>query len=371
MNTKPKIALACTSFSGGGAERVMINLANKFIEWGFPVDYIVISDKGPYKELLDKRANINILTNKPNKKAKKLSVVLNYIKYLRKSDALSIMSTLKELNVLTVILAKLFFKGTIVIREADTLDRLFNEPTKKNKILLLFMNYSYKYANCIIANCKETKSDLLKNINNIATKTKIIYNPLDLKKIKADALAPVATTFDIVTAGRLTNKKNFKDFILAIEIVKNNYTNISAAILGEGDERKNLQNLINSKNLNSHIKLIGFNSKPYVYFQNAKVFVQTSLWEGFGYVLAEAMACGTSVVAYDSKGAMREILDDGKYGILSPVGNIVKLAENIEYQMNNPTSKELLEEAVQRFDIDHIAKQYLDTILDNKWLDNE
>jgi glycosyltransferase involved in cell wall biosynthesis len=73
----------------------------------------------------------------------------------------------------------------------------------------------------------------------------------------------------------------------------------------------------------------GFISSPGPYFAHAKLFVQTSFFEGFGYVLVEAMAAGTPVIAYDSKGAIREILKDGEYGCLVSVTDIYKLAEKM------------------------------------------
>lgn len=71
------------------------------------------------------------------------------------------------------------------------------------------------------------------------------------------------------------------------------------------------------------------------------------------------MACGTPVVAYDGKGAMREILADGKYGKLVPVGDFKSLATAIVELLNNPTPPELLKEAVMRFDAEKITHQYL------------
>ena len=157
-------------------------------------------------------------------------------------------------------------------------------------------------------------------------------------------------------------KKNFPDLIRSIVFVKKKYPEIKLNILGQGPEHENLQKLIDELELSSTINLVGFVDNPYEYYASASVFVQTSLWEGFGYVLAEAMACGTPVVAYDSKGAMREILDNGKYGLLTPVGDLQALANAIIQQIEQPTPACLLAEAVQRFNVDIIANQYLEAL---------
>lgn len=160
----------------------------------------------------------------------------------------------------------------------------------------------------------------------------------------------------------MAEKKNFPDLIRSINLVKERYPEVSIDILGQGPEQEKLQKIIDELGLANSVNLVGFVDNPYEYYASANVFVQTSLWEGFGYVLAEAMACGTPVVAYDSKGAMREILDNGKYGLLTPVGDLQALANAIIQQIEQPTPACLLAEAVQRFNVDIIANQYLEAL---------
>lgn len=75
--------------------------------------------------------------------------------------------------------------------------------------------------------------------------------------------------------------------------------------------------------------------------------MQTSLWEGFGYVLAEALACGTTVVAFDCKGAMKEILDNGKFGKLVPCADLVSASDAILDSILNPFNKSSLDSGVK------------------------
>jgi Glycosyltransferase len=277
-----------------------------------------------------------------------------------------LISTLKELNV--------FFSFTRIVsgkkishfvREADTLDRIFVQGGLENKILLKAMQLFYPKSSGVIANCDITKSDLIKNINKIRNKTTVIYNPLDLgliQNLSIESFKNSVTYPTIIACGRLTMKKNFADLIRVSVILKEKYPNIKVNILGEGEDESYLKSLVKELQLEGVVNFFGFVGNPYKYYSESHVFVQTSLWEGFGYVLAEAMACGTPVVAYDSKGAMREILADGKYGMLTPVGDLQALADAIVQQIEQPTSLELLNESVQRFDVDTIARQYLDAM---------
>lgn len=354
---KKKIALAVPSFSGGGAERVMVILANKFIEWGFPVDFIVVSDKGPYKELLSNKANKIVLAKKSKSRTiNKFIVPKRLLQYFKKNDDIVFMSTIRDLNIFVKLIGFCSkAKCKIILREAASLDKSHFYGSIKNRLKLFLMKYTYKSADNVISNSNATKVDLISFLGLDEKKIISIYNPMILKNIEREN----KKTIKIVAAGRLVSNKNFIDLIKVFPLLKEKYPTIELDILGEGPEKENLQKLIDELGLESSVKLVGFVDNPYQYYAASNVFVQTSLWEGFGYVLAEAMSCGTPVVAYDSKGAMREILANGKYGALTPVGDLPALADAIIQQIEKPTSSALLAEAVQRFDVDIIAKQYL------------
>lgn len=225
------------------------------------------------------------------------------------------------------------------------------------------MKFFYKRSAAIIANSNVTREDILAHIGCGKILVSTIYNPVDIKEING-LISGVSksTTLRVVSIGRLVYKKNFSDLIRAFPLVLEKYHDAQLDIYGEGDERDRLLSLITSLCMQDNIKLHGFTVNPFKNFATANVFVQTSLWEGFGCVLTEAMACGTPVVAYDSKGAMREILADGKYGKLVPVGNLSLLAAAIIEQFEKPTPPELLAEAVARFDLDKIASEYLEKL---------
>lgn len=339
----------------------MITLANKFSEWGYPVDFIVGADQGPYKKMLASSVNKIVLTTPKLGKARKIiraSRVLAH--YLRSSGCQTMMSTIKELNVFAV-LVKIVTKSNVrlIVREADTLDRIFMDRGLRNKLLYKSMQFTYPWSDGVIANCKITKNDLVSRKITDESSITVIYNPLSIKSGSNSLGLWREADKKIVACGRLHKKKNFSDLIRCVPSLKERYPNVSLKILGEGAEKEHLQKLICDLGLKDNVELVGFVDNPEDYYQSADVFVQTSLWEGFGYVLAEAMACGTPVVAYDSKGAMREILDNGKYGTLTPVGDLDALASAIFLQIEKPTPQEKLKEAVKRFDKDLIASQYL------------
>ena len=360
-----RIALMVRSFEGGGAERVMVTLANKFLEWGYPIDFIVVNDKGPYKKDLGAKANLIVLNNNSENIPAIYGIFFKLLRYFQRTPPSVMLSTPKRTNIIAVVVKLCSFKKfPLFVREATTLDWFFVEGGLKNRLLLSTMRLLYPYSTKVLANSNITKSDLLQKLKVDAEKVHVIYNPVDLSKINCKAKVTSSHSHKIVVGcGRLYPSKNFGDLIKSFPCVLNRYPDAQLLVLGEGVERGRLQEHIETLQIAESVHLLGFVENPYKYFAMADVFVQTSLVEGFGYVLAEAMACGTPVIAYDSKGAMREILENGKYGKLVHVGDIKALGCAIIDQIEKPTSKRLLHEAVTRFDVNIISKQYLNTML--------
>jgi glycosyltransferase involved in cell wall biosynthesis len=237
----------------------------------------------------------------------------------------------------------------LILREAS----LLNIEHKKN---FKKIAYWYKKANYIVANSDMTKKDFIEKINLDDNKIIRIYNPLiiprSIIKNKKDNIL-------ILGCGRLVSGKNFSELIQVMKLIEADIPNAELVIIGDGEDRCNLEHKIAELTLKEKVSLPGLVTNPYDYYLQADVFVQTSLYEGFGYVLPEAMACGTPVVAYDALGAMREILDNGKYGILVEPHNIEALKNAIITQIRNPTPAHILKDAVARFDKDKIVWEYL------------
>src|SRR5690625_7627691 len=95
----------------------------------------------------------------------------------------------------------------------------------------------------------------------------------------------------------------------------------------------------------------------------AYLFVLSSKWEGFGNVLVEALACGCSVVSTDCPGGPREILDNGKYGKLVPVGDADEMAKAILSSLESPTNKKTLINRGYEFTKEKSVNEYLNYII--------
>ena len=104
------------------------------------------------------------------------------------------------------------------------------------------------------------------------------------------------------------------------------------------------------------VGLPAFVSNPYAYLRRASVFVLSSQWEGFGLVVAEALACGTPVVSTDCPSGPREILKDGALGRLVPPGNADLLAAAISETLDQERRAPVIDQA---FLLDTAVGHYL------------
>ena len=139
----------------------------------------------------------------------------------------------------------------------------------------------------------------------------------------------------ILSAGRLVGQKDFSTLIRAFaEVVKSRPARL--VILGEGRERDALAALVRELGIGHAVELPGFVANPFAWMARARVFAVSSIYEGLSMVLVEAMACGTPVVSTDCPHGPREVLEDGRWGLLVPVGDAEALATAILETLRDP-----------------------------------
>jgi len=197
-----------------------------------------------------------------------------------------------------------------------------------------------------------------------------IYNPIIDKEFDAQArLSPELPSSVgpedpfVLAVGRLHKQKGYRHLLMAFaRIVKQRSAHL--VILGEGDERNELQKLADTLGIASRVHFLGYRSNALAYMRQAAVFVLSSHAEGFGNVIVEALACGTPVISTDCPHGPREILADGRYGTLVPVGDVDALADAMAAKLDQPkpSLSNELKEHLQLFSIEAIGKQYLETL---------
>jgi glycosyltransferase involved in cell wall biosynthesis len=225
----------------------------------------------------------------------------------------------------------------------------------------------YPLADAVVARSKGVAEDLVQNMKVPRERVHVIYNPTD-PEIEAKAQEPFEHPWFknskipvILCVARLAPEKDLPTLIRAFSVVRKERP-AKLAILGEGSERAKLEALVKELGLEGDVWMPGFVDNPFKFMKRATVFALSSKFEGFGMVIAEALAVGTPVVSTDCPSGPAEILGGGKWGKLVPVGDHEKLAEAILETIENPPDREKLKERGRDFSLDRIGQQYLQLI---------
>jgi glycosyltransferase involved in cell wall biosynthesis len=195
-------------------------------------------------------------------------------------------------------------------------------------------------------------------------KIEVIYNPIvtpELSEKLQESLnhpwflpgqPPV-----ILGVGRLQKQKDFPTLIHAFAKVRQQQP-LRLMILGEGSERSNLESLVQELGIAKDVVFPGFVANPYAYMAQAAVLVLSSAWEGFGNVLVEALAAGTPIVSTDCESGPAEILANGQYGKLVPVGNAEDMAKAIAAILEDTPDGEVLKQRANEFSLEKALTKY-------------
>ncbi|MCF6171389.1 MAG: glycosyltransferase [Bacteroidales bacterium] len=317
-----------TRFWGGG-EKLHLEYALKFAERGFRV-YLAAKKNGPLYE----KAKGNKLFHF-DVSLKNLSFLnpLNYRKLTRffkneKIDTIVISSS-PDLKTAALSAKLAGVKNIVYLRGLAV-------PIKYTPLNKYILKNAVTH---IIPNSEETKRMMLKNMIDpkIDEKISVIYHGIDLKEYDDK---PIQNLFEkenevlLGNAGRLTPQKGQKHLINLAELLRNKGLKFKLIIAGDGELKKELQQLIEDKGLSGYVNLPGFIPDMESFMHSIDIFVLSSEWEGFGYVIVEAMAAGKPVIAFDMT-SNPEIISNNHTGFLIEYPDIEAMAQKVENLIKN------------------------------------
>jgi len=195
----------------------------------------------------------------------------------------------------------------------------------------------------VIANSQETKKTILHNNGNLFPKEKItvIYNGIDVSEYNLPEEAKSRGNIIIGTAGRLSKEKGHKRLLDIASLLKKRNLPFTLKIAGIGPEEHALKQKVHQLALEDHVRLEGFINPFADFLKQIDVFVLPSYYEGFGYVLVEAMAAQKPVLSFDI-GASKEIICEGKNGYIIADNNNEKMAEKLITLAKDPELRKQL-----------------------------
>ena len=362
-NPSPQIAIYLRLLSGGGAERMMVNLMQGFVNRGLSVDLVLNKADGPYLNLVPPQVRI-IDLHAP----RMLQGLPKLAGYLRRENPAAMLTTL-HYNIEIAIWAKRLagVNTRLSVREANTLSSQ-SKYCKTDQWSGRLVRWFYPWADEVIAVSHGVADDLLQVTGMPADRIKVVYNPVItpslIENSKADLdhpwLANPAAPV-VLGVGRLSEQKDFSTLIKAFAQVRQHRA-ARLLILGVGPERQALSELAASLGVKADIDFLGFVNNPHAYMNQADVFVLSSKWEGLPNVLIEAMAVETPVVSTNCPSGAAEILAEGKYGELVEIGDSQAMAIAIEKVLDGNV-KSVGADWLRQFTLATAVENYLPVLL--------
>jgi glycosyltransferase involved in cell wall biosynthesis len=342
-----------------------LNLASHFVDLGHDVDLVLSKREGPYVNQVP--AGVNIIDLNTKRVSASLPALVGYLKRRRPTALLSAMEHTNIIALLSIKLSRV--KSRVVVSTHNNLSITTKKTNRRARLLPYLARWCYKWADGVVAVSQGVADDLEKTLALPKSKIHIIHNPAASPDIDHLACQSVEHPWFmnegipiILSAGRMTAQKDYPTLIHAFSLVKKARP-VRLVILGEGGKKPELEAMVDNLELANSVSLPGFTDNPYAYMSKASVFVLSSAWEGFGNVLVEAMAVGTPVVSTNCQFGPAEILDNGKYGHLTPVGDPKALADAIIDTLDNPINHSALKQRAEEFKTDRIANKYLELLI--------
>jgi glycosyltransferase involved in cell wall biosynthesis len=327
------------TLGNGGAERVMINLAN-YLAKRHKVILISLNSTEPAYPV-DERVIIRYLTNR----RKNSRTARIYYAWLTFSKLMQLTLTKKPYRVVSFITSANFWTGIIciltntpyVVSERTSPQRVVQELSKWQKEML---GYLYKKAGAVVVSAANVGEYLVK-IPQFKKLKNIRQIPNAVTRFQQPTTTPVHPRKYVLGVGRLAFVKGFDILINAFALLQNH--DIDLLIVGDGEERAALEAQCHDLGLDGRVFFTGIKNNIQDYYAQAELFVLPSRNEGYPNALVEAMSFGCACVAVDCDYGPREIIKDGHNGLLVRQNDLNALADGITDVLTNETLKNNLQ----------------------------
>ncbi|NLL36892.1 MAG: glycosyltransferase [Fretibacterium sp.] len=333
----------------GGAERSSLRLAYGMARRGKRVSVFFLKAKGP---LLPLDPSIEVVDLKGS--------FLRFLRELQDRRPLFLLPVYTAMRALMArFLLRRRFQVIVSQRNMFTLDR---DPIQ-TRLRFIRCRLLYPLASACVSISRGV-ADEMRILGLLPPdRIRVIYNPVVTEELLQQAKEPVDHPWlapgeppVILGVGRLGTQKDFATLIKAFALLE---SDARLVILGEGKQRRMLETLVRELGLQDRVLLPGYVVNPYAWMSRSALFASTSLFEGFGNVVAEALACGCNVVATDCPSGPAEILEGGRWGHLASPGDPEDVARALDEALRAPMPPNLLRKRANYFSEDRAVSEWL------------
>jgi len=407
-----RVAFYLADLKGGGVQKVTLALARGMAERGLAVELLACDASGPLREEIPPGAELVTLEAAPALRARlapfaadpgaaaallrpvllprRVSATLPFLPALadrlRRAPPDALASATPFLN-LEAIWARALARARVRLLVTDHVapsQKLTDSPNWRQRYLPALIRRSYPAADAIGAVCDALGDDLAGATGLPRSRIVTLYNPVVSPEIAVRAREPLAHPWFapgappvLLGAGRLGEQKDFATLVRAFARVRSQRA-ARLVILGAAkdapktaERQAELRELAQALGVAADVEMPGFAANPFAYMARAAVFVLSSRFEGLGNVLIEAMACGCPVASTDCPVGPAEILENGRFGPLAPVGDDVRLAEAIARALDEPPAADALRARAQQFSVERAVDRYLSVLFPDEGASGE
>lgn len=356
------VALFLADLHGGGAERMMVVLANGLAGRGIRVDLVLADASGPY--LREVAPDVRTIPLRGGGVARNLPALIGY---LGRERPQVLVSTLPHTSVVALIARWLADRRLpVVIREANTPQAhpsSWNSP--KSRVAAWAMQRLYRRADGVIA-VSAGVADAVEQVMGVPrAKIATLYNPVvtpEMQDLAAEDPGHPWLADDVpvvLAVGSLTARKDYPTLLRAFALLRARMP-ARLLVLGEGPERPSIEALAAELGIESDVELMGFRANPYAFMARADVFAASSRLEGLPGALVQALACGCPAVATDCPSGPAEVLEGGALGELVAVGDADAMADALERTLRHPPERARLRASTRKYDAAVVIEAYHD-----------
>lgn len=361
-------------FGDGGIERGALILAREFARHGYRTLIASFRAKQAYREAGAHADFVDLGVSRA------VFSVFPLARLIRRERPACIVSAQSYANLIAIVarwMSGVPVRLIVTERVAISQERLrFTERIGfgvwKNRFILWLMKRLYGYADVVAANSRDGAEDLERVLGLRPGSVRVLHNPTHDPAARVRAEQAVEHPFFsaktlpvIVSAGRFSPQKDFDTLVRAFALARRQVPS-RLIILGEGELRGALVSRARELGVEEFVSLPGFVENSYQYVARADLFVLSSLYEGMPNALIEAVSLDVPAVSTDCLSGPREILLDGRGGVLTPVGDAEALAQAIVNVLRNPEAAKarvaVAREGLNRFHAPAAAAAYLDVM---------
>ncbi len=357
----PRIIVFLSSLRTGGAERAMLTFCAEALRRGIRVELVLCKEEGQLQELIPPGLSVvNLGCNRTG------YAILKLARHLRITRPHALYTTVRNANIAAICAAKLSgINISVVVRESST---PLSSPKKSllQTLSTQLIPFTYRHARGIIAVSDAVACELLTISRGLRRQLKVIPTPVISSEMLAQGDLPVNHPWFtrgqppvIVCAARVEPLKGFDTLISAFHQLRQR-TEVKLVVLGDGSYRAEVTRRVTELRLESDVDFLGFVANPFPYMKQARALVLASENEGLPNVLIQALAFGTPVVSTNCSSGPAEILCDGKYGHLVPVGDASALALALGEAIREPRDIEAQRYVQAKYSSVRATAAYLD-----------